>query len=148
MRMFKHLLWVLGIFGLAVSAFAGGKTVTQKYEVVCMKCVAHSASMGKDGGHGAGHAACAMKCAMNGTNMGLIDEKGNLYIPIDSNFKSASGMVKDKAGQTVELTGTIIKTKGVMYLQLAASDDKMDMNKDGKMDKTNTKTDDGDGDKD
>lgn len=126
--------WIVVVLALALSAgrlaWADGKAVTQKYEVVCLKCVAHNASMGKDGGHGAGHAACAMKCAMNGTDMGLMDEKGNLYVPIDSGFQPARQSIKDKAGQTIELTGTVIKTKGITYLQLAESGDKEGMKKD------------------
>lgn len=125
----KRLWMVLAAVGamvLAGTALAGGKSVTQKYEVVCLKCMAHNASMGKDGGHGTGHAACAMSCSTKGTDLGLMDTKGNLYIPVDSGFQSAREAIKDKAGQTVELTGTVIKTKGITYLQLADAGDKME----------------------
>jgi hypothetical protein len=136
-------LMVMWIFAVALSigslAWAdGGKTVTQKYEVVCLKCMAHNAAMGKDGGHGAGHAACAMSCSMKGMDLGLMDENGGLYVPVNSGFQSARDVIKDKAGQTVELTGTVINTKGIQYLQLADSDKDSDMKK----------KDDGDGDKD
>jgi hypothetical protein len=121
----RRFIAVLG-FALALSvsglALAESKAVTQKYEVVCLKCMAHNAAMGKDGGHGAGHAACAMKCSMSGADLGLMDEKGNLYVPINSGFQSARDSIKDKAGETVELTGTVIKTKGILYLQLADTD--------------------------
>ena len=113
-----------GILSLAGLLFAGESVTKQKYEVVCMKCMAHHSVMGDKGGHGEKHAACAMKCSVSGTDLGLMDEKGNLYMPIDSNFQSARDAIKDKAGQTVELSGTIIKTKGVNYLQLADSTDK------------------------
>jgi hypothetical protein len=119
-------LMAVWFFALALSvsglALAESKAVTQKYEVVCLKCMAHNAAMGKDGGHGADHAACAMKCSMSGTDLGLMDEKGNLYVPINSSFQSARDSIKDKAGETVELTGTVIKTKGILYLQLADTD--------------------------
>ncbi len=117
----KWFLFVLGFSFLTALAFADGKSVTQKYEVVCLKCMAHNAAMGKEGGHGAGHAACAMKCAANGTDLGLMDSKGNLYAIVNSDFSSARDAIKDKAGQTVELTGTVVKTKGITYLQLADS---------------------------
>jgi hypothetical protein len=119
---------VLFAFALALSVgnlvWAEGKAVTQKYEVVCLKCMAHNAAMGKDGGHGAGHAACAMSCSTKGMDMGLMDSKGNLYSVIKSDFTPARDAIKDKAGQTVELTGTVVKTKGILYLQLADSGDK------------------------
>ena len=137
MRKLRFLALLIGSLALTGLAYAEGKAMTQKYEVVCLKCVAHNAAMGKDGGHGAGHAACAMKCAMNGTDLGVMDSKGNLYSVINSDFSSARDVLKDKAGQTVELTGMVIKTKGINYLQLAGSMDKdgMSMSK-------------GDGDKD
>jgi|GEM_PF-2349784 len=126
---FWMFLAAVGALSMVGRVFAEGQTVTQKYEVVCLKCMAHNAAMGKDGGHGAGHAACAMSCSTKGMDLGLMDEKGNLYVPIDSNFQSARGAIKDKAGQTVELTGTIVKTKGILYLQMSDKDDKADSGK-------------------
>lgn len=134
----KRLWMVLAAVGamvLAGRALAGDKSVTQKYEVVCLKCMAHSASMGKDGGHGAGHAACAMSCSAKGTDLGLMDKKGNLYVPVDSSFQSARESIKDKAGQTVELKGNIIKTKGILYLQLSDAGEKAEGVKKGDGDK-------------
>jgi hypothetical protein len=136
-------IMTMWFFAVALSVgslvWADGKTVTQKYEVVCLKCMAHNAAMGKDGGHGAGHAACAMSCSMKGMDLGLMDEKGGLYVPVNDSFQSARNVIKDKAGQTVELTGTVINTNGIQYLQLSDTDNKaMDMKK----------KDDGDGDKD
>ena len=110
---------VLSLFLVAGSVF-GGDT-TKKYEVVCMKCLAHHAALGDGGGHGEKHAACAMKCSMKGMDLGFMDSNGNVYLPVNSDFNSARDAIKDKAGQTIELTGTIIKTKGVNYLQLADS---------------------------
>lgn len=141
----KRLWMVLaaaGALALSGMVWAGAKSVTQKYEVVCLKCMAHNAAMGKDGGHGAGHAACAMTCSTKGMDLGLMDGKGNLYVPINSDFQTARDSIKDKAGQTVELTGTVIKTKGILYLQLADAGDKM-----GGMKKDDMKKE-GDGDKD
>jgi hypothetical protein len=135
-------MMTMWIFAMALSVgslvWADGKTVTQKYEVVCLKCMAHNAAMGKDGGHGAGHAACAMSCSMKGMDLGLMDQKGGLYVPVNDSFQSARNVIKDKAGQTVELTGTVINTNGIQYLQLSDTDKASDMKK----------KDDGDGDKD
>jgi hypothetical protein len=129
------VLAAAGALALSGLVWAGAKPVTQKYEVVCLKCMAHNASMGKDGGHGAGHAACAMTCSTKGMDLGLMDGKGNLYVPINADFQTARDSIKDKAGQTVELTGTVIKTKGILYLQLADAGDKMDGAKKGDGDK-------------
>ena len=133
MKKLKMFLFCWGALSLAAVVFAGGKQVTQKYEVVCMKCMAHNAAMGKKGGHGAGHAACAMSCASKGTDLGLLDAKGNLYEVVNSDFESARDSLKDKAGQTVELTGEVVKTKGVNYLKLA--DSGSDQPKEGEKDK-------------
>jgi len=117
-------------------AWAENAVVTQKYEVVCLKCMAHNAAMGKDGGHGEAHAACAMSCSTKGMDLGLMDEKGNLYVPVNSSFQSARNVIKDKAGETVKLTGTVVNTKGIQYLELSETK------------ASDTKKEDGDGDKD
>jgi hypothetical protein len=124
-------LMVMGLWMAASGAvWADGKQVTQKYEIVCMKCIAKHAALGDNGGKGAGHAACATKCAMGGTDLGLMDTKGNLYQVVDSDFKPARAIIVDKAGQTVELTGEIVKTKGVNYLKLATPSVDKGMDKD------------------
>jgi len=124
MKKFALMLTLLAAFAWAGSVLADGKAQTQKYEVVCLKCMAHNASMGKNGGHGAGHAACAMSCATKGTDLGLMDSKGNLYVPIGTDFQPVKDSFKDKAGQTIEVTGTVVKTKGINYLMVSGSDDK------------------------
>lgn len=117
MKRSSVLAAVLSLFLMAGGVFAGD--TTKKYEVICMKCLAHHAAMGDGGGHGEKHAACAMSCSMKGTDLGLMDSEGNVYLPVNSDFNSARDVIKDKAGQTIELTGTVVKTKGVNYLQLA-----------------------------
>lgn len=124
MRKFALMLTLFAASAWAGSVLADGKTTTQKYEVVCLKCMAHNASMGKNGGHGAGHAACAMSCATKGTDLGLMDSKGNLYVPIDADFQPIKESFKDKAGQTIEVNGTVVKTKGINYLMVSSTDDK------------------------
>ena len=65
---------------------------------------------------------CSIRAWREGMDLGLMDEKGDLYVPIKSNFQSARDVIKDKAGETIELTGTVVKTKGIVYLELADSD--------------------------
>ncbi len=124
MKKFALMFALFAAFVWAGSALADGKKVSQKYEVVCLKCMAHNASMGKNGGHGAGHSACAMSCATKGTDLGLMDGKGNLYVPIDADFQPMKDSFKDKAGQTIEVTGTVVKTKGINYLMISGAEDK------------------------
>ncbi len=124
MRKLFLLLAVFSALVLSRGAFAGDAVVTQKYEVVCMKCMAHHAAMGDDGGHGDKHAACAMSCSMKGTDLGLLDSKGNLYTPVKADFSTARDVIAGKAGETIELTGTIAKTKGVNYLVLPENSSK------------------------
>jgi len=95
----KKFAWGLSLLTLCAWAgpvLADGKMMTAKYEVVCLKCMAHNAAMGKNGGHGAGHAACAMSCSTKGMDLGLMDEKGNLYEAIDAGFQSLRESLKDK----------------------------------------------------
>jgi hypothetical protein len=122
----KSFLALMSAAFLAVSglALADGTAMTQKYEVVCLKCMAHHTAMGDGGGHGEKHAKCAMKCSKDGADLGLMDKDGNLFIPIDSDFKSARKAIKKNAGETVELSGMVIKTKGINYLQLVDKESK------------------------
>ena len=124
MKKFIFVLALSASFAWTAMVLADGKMKTGKYEVVCLKCMAHNASMGKAGGHGAGHAACAMSCAAKGTDLGLMDEKGNLYVPIDADFHPVRDSFKDKAGQTIEVLGTVVKTKNLHYLMVAGAGDK------------------------
>jgi hypothetical protein len=122
----KKLIALMGLMAVALivgRVYADGKATTQKYEVVCMKCVAKHTALGDKGGHGDSHAACAMKCSAGGTDLGLMDAKGNVYVPVDGDFKPARGKLADKAGQTIELTGTLMKTKGINYLMIQDSKD-------------------------
>lgn len=123
-------LLVMGFIVATSGAWANGKAVTKKYEVVCMKCIAKHAALGDNGGKGSGHSACAMKCAMGGTDLGLMDKNGNLYQVVDNDFKPARAAIADKAGQTIELTGEIVKTKGVNFLKLTTPEVDKGMDKD------------------
>lgn len=84
---------------------------SKKYEVVDVACYT-----GK-GASGESHKACAKKCIMGGGELALL-HGGDLYIPVDKDFKSARDKFKDKGGESVEVSGKVISKGGVNYLQV------------------------------
>ena len=111
----KSVSLVLGLWLAfsAVQAFADdGTAVTKKYVVACMKCFA------KHGSDPASHAACDMSCSRMGTDLGLVDKDDNAFIPVDADFKPIGPKFASEAGQWVEVTGVVVKTKGVTYLKV------------------------------
>ena len=83
----------------------------KKYEVVDVACFT-----GK-GESGSKHAACAKKCISGGGELALL-HGGDLFVPIDKDFKSARGKFTSHAGETIEVKGKIISKGGVNYLQV------------------------------
>ena len=88
-----------------------GKDVTTKGEVLDLACyVSHDQ-------HGEDHAKCATKCVKGGQPMGLLAEDGTVYVLFaDHGDSSAYEMAKEKAGQTVEISGTLSDKSGVKGL--------------------------------
>jgi hypothetical protein len=114
----KKILSLLMGLALVISTApifaADGGPVTKKYLVACMKCFA------KHGADPASHAACDMSCSKMGTDLGLLDKDNNAFIPVDEDFKPIGTKFASQAGQWVEVTGTVVKTKGVTYLKISA----------------------------
>src|ERR1039457_2284784 len=88
-----------------------------KREVVDVACYA------KEGAKGEKHKECAVKCISGGGELALLS-KGKLYIPVDADFKSAREQFVSKAGESVEVTGTVISKGGVNYLKISGDDKK------------------------
>lgn len=86
---------------------------TQKYEVVDVACYVKDGSKAT----GAGHKDCAIKCIKGGGELALL-RSGDLYIPVDANFHSLRDKFKDKAGQTVEVSGKKASKGGLNYLKI------------------------------
>src|SRR5690242_11995817 len=114
--------WMTLMAGLALILSVGLANASEKkaekapakgklYEVVDSACYVQK------GEHGAAHMACAKKCASAGGELGLLRD-GNLYVPVDKDFKSARNKVKDGIGRSVEVTGKTFSKGGVNYLQV------------------------------
>ncbi len=83
----------------------------KKYEVVDVACYTGKGEAGAD------HKKCAVKCISGGGELALL-HGGDLFVPVDKDFKSARGKFTSHAGETVEVKGKVISKGGVNYLQV------------------------------
>jgi hypothetical protein len=97
----------------STSSAAMAAPAGKSYEVVCASCYITKGASGAD------HAACAAKCVSGGGELALL-RAGKLYVPVDSDFKSARDQFVSKAGQTVVVDGKVYSKGGVRYLMIAA----------------------------
>ncbi len=88
------------------------------------------------GASGEAHKACGSKCVKGGGELALMHD-GNLYIPVDVNFKSARSKFVKKCDETVEVTGVTKSKGGVNYFILC--DAKKEVKKEEKKAEKKTK---------
>jgi uncharacterized protein YabE (DUF348 family) len=117
---FAVMLFALGARAGAAEKMAmkmAGKPQTITGEVVDMGCY-----MGH-GAKGAGHKDCAMKCVANGMPMGLLTDKGMLYV-LTMNHENADPFNKTKewAGEKVKVTGAVSVRNGTKSLQVDSAE--------------------------
>ena len=99
----------------AENAAAKSQTVTG--EVIDLGCfLGHSAK-------GAAHKECAANCVANGMPMGLLTDKGVLYL-LTLNHDDADPFNKTKgwAGEQVKVTGVVNVRQGMKALQVNAAE--------------------------
>ena len=97
----------------AKMAKAPAKPMTVKGEIVDMGCyVSHGAK-------GEKHKDCATKCIAGGMPMGLLTDKGKLYL-LTMNHDNADpfAMCKDMAAAMVEITGVVSTRNGVSTIDV------------------------------
>ncbi|MBI5838199.1 MAG: hypothetical protein HZB25_13250 [Candidatus Eisenbacteria bacterium] len=84
-------------------------------EVVDMGCwLGHSA-------RGAKHVECATKCIQGGMPMGLLTDKGVLYLlTLSHDDADPYNKIKDMAGKTVSVTGSVMTRSGVKGIDVTA----------------------------
>lgn len=82
-----------------------GEKVTLKGEFIDVWCYMEG------GDHGAEHKKCAEACIKAGNPVGLLDEKGGVYILLGGKKDHQPGqeMFADKVAQTVTVEGTMVK---------------------------------------
>jgi hypothetical protein len=90
---------------------------TMKCEVVDVACYTKEGAMGEK------HKECAVKCISGGGELALLS-KGKLYVPVDADFKSAREQFVSKAGESVEVKGTVVSKGGVNYLKISGDEKK------------------------
>src|SRR6266536_1918566 len=81
-----------------------GDAVTLKGEVVDLWCYLEG------GDHGAEHKKCAIECAKAGNPIGLVTEKGDVYVLMGiKDHQPGKDILIDKMAETVTIQGTLVK---------------------------------------
>lgn len=127
----KRMLGICLVFAVmlfAIHAFASapakadgmkmaGKAQTITGEIVDMGCY-----MAK-GAKGASHKECGMKCVANGMPMGLLTDKGTLYVLTMSHDNADPfNKAKEWASEKVKVTGTVSVRNGIKSLQVDSAE--------------------------
>ena len=90
-----------------VTAGDKGKEVTIKGEVIDMSCYVSK------GAKGEAHKACAEMCAKAGLPLGLLDEKGNVYLAAsDKDMEPGNSKLMGHEAHTVTVKGTLFEKGG------------------------------------
>lgn len=88
-----------------------GPTVTVKGEVVDLWCYLEG------GDHGASHKQRSTACAKAGNPIGLIDDKGNIYVTAGiQDHQPARDILINRMNEQVTATGTLVKKGGTQML--------------------------------
>ena len=119
------LLAMVMVFGTAALAGAAeksamkmaGKSQTITGEIVDMGCYMAKGAKGPD------HKDCGMKCIANGMPMGLLTDRGMLYV-LTMNHDNADPFNKAKewASEKVKVTGPVSIRNGVKSLQVDSAE--------------------------
>ncbi len=108
------LLVFLVAAGLLLAHGAQGKEVELKGEIIDLQCyLVHP-----ENSQGADHAKCAQACINKGLPVGLLTEKGELYVLLGAGHDSAKTAVADHAGMTVTVKGVLVEQNGVKAIQI------------------------------
>jgi hypothetical protein len=92
-----------------------GDTVKIKGEVVDLWCYLEG------GDHGADHKDCAVSCAKAGNPVGLVTEKGDIYVMMGiKDHQPGREVLIDKMAENVTVEGTLVKKGGVQVIYVSA----------------------------
>jgi hypothetical protein len=92
-----------------------GDTVKVKGEVVDLWCYLEG------GDHGPEHKDCAINCAKAGNPIGLLTEKGEIYVMMGlQDHQPGRDVLIDKMAQTVTVDGTLVKKGGVQVIYVSS----------------------------
>jgi hypothetical protein len=91
-----------------------GEAVTLKGEVIDLWCYLES------GDHGADHKPCGIQCAKAGNPIGLLTEKGDIYVMMGiKDHQPGRELLIDKMADTVTVEGTLVKKGGVQVVYVS-----------------------------
>src|SRR6266536_5247768 len=108
-------LVLLGIGSFVAFAQPKGDTVKVKGEVVDLWCYLEG------GDHGAEHKECAIECAKAGNPIGLVTEKGDIYVMMGiKDHQPGREVLIDKMAETVTVEGTLVKKGGVQVVYVSS----------------------------
>jgi hypothetical protein len=95
--------------GTVISAEMNQKEMVVTGEVVDLYCYLEA------GARGPGHKECAITCAKVGQPIGIVDEKGHVYLALSAKDKTQSpkDLLADKMAETVTVTGKMVKKGGI-----------------------------------
>ena len=92
-----------------------GETVKIKGEVIDLWCYLEG------GDHGAEHKSCAVSCAKAGNPIGLLTEKGEVYVMMGiKDHQPGKDMLIEKMAETVTVEGTLVKKGGTQVIYVSA----------------------------
>ena len=90
-----------------------GTEATLKGELIDLKC--YSSGMG--GGRGEEHQDCAIQCIRGGLPLGLLDEKGAVYLLVPrKGMKGGNEALAEHAAHTLTFKGTLQDKGGMKVL--------------------------------
>ena len=117
-RMMRTVLIVPALVLLGAAITLGqpkGETVTVKGEVVDLWCYLEG------GDHGADHKECAVACAKAGNPIGLVTEKGDVYVMMGmKEHQPGKEVLIDKMAETVTVQGTLVKKGGTQVIYVSS----------------------------
>lgn len=106
---------VLLLGSVAVLAEPKGETVTVKGEVVDLWCYLEG------GDHGAEHKQCGIACAKAGNPIGILTEKGDIYMMMGiKDHQPGKEVLIEKIAQIVTVEGTLVKKGGVQAIYVSS----------------------------
>ncbi|HEY4247275.1 MAG TPA: hypothetical protein VGM64_10485 [Lacunisphaera sp.] len=106
---------LLGLSSLVAFAEPKGDAVKVKGEVVDLWCYLEG------GDHGADHKECAVNCAKAGNPIGLLTDKGEIYIMMGSqDHQPGRDLLINKMAETVTVEGTLVKKGGIQVIYVSA----------------------------
>ena len=92
-----------------------GDTVTVKGEVVDLWCYLEG------GDHGADHKECAVSCAKAGNPIGLVTEKGDIYVMMGiKDHQPGKDVLISKMAETVTVEGTLVRKGGTQVIYVSS----------------------------